>query len=238
VKSYLKLLESNFKELLRDRVEIIWTIVFPLVVLFVFGFVSGSDGFSGKISIVVAITIMQLNINAGVRLLSLKDTGALKTLGATPLRRSTFLASEATYRMLITLVQCIVLMIAGMVSFGVTVEGNPLVLASSVVLGSFVFFTVGYALTAILPSAPVAGNVFMLLTFLFIIFSGLFFPLASLPDWLSSVLEYLPLNQNEVAMRTTILGGPLFDDTMIKALVSQLAYLGIFGFLATRFKWS
>lgn len=238
MKSYLKLLESNFKELLRDRVEIIWTTVFPLVVLFVFGVVSGTDGFSGKISIVVAITIMQLNINAGVRLLSLKDTGALRTLGATPLRRSTFLASEATYRMLITLVQCVLLMIAGMIAFDVTIEGNLLVLILWAVLGSFIFFTVGYALAAILPSAPVAGNVFMLITFLFIIFSGLFFPLDSLPGWLTSVLEYLPLNQNEIATRMTILGEPLFDYTVVKALLSQLAYLGTFGFLATRFRWS
>lgn len=238
MKGYLKLLQSNFKELFRDRVEIIWTIVFPLVVLFVFGFVSGSDGFSGRISIVVAITIMQLNINAGVRLLSLRDTGALKTLGATPLRRSTFLASEATYRMLITLVQCVLLLVTGMIVFDVTIEGNPLILILWVVLSSFVFFAVGYALTAILPSAPVAGNVFMLLTFLFIIFSGLFFPLDSLPGWLTSVLEYLPLNQNEIATRMTILGEPLFDHTVVKALLSQLAYLGTFGFLATRFKWS
>lgn len=238
MRSYRKLLGANFKELFRDRVEIIWTIVFPLVVLFIFGFVSGSEGFSARISIVLAITIMQLNINAGVRLLSLRDTGALKTLGATPLRRTTFLASEATYRMLITLVQCVVLMIAGMIFFDVTIEGNPLMLAFWIVLGCFVFFTIGYALTAVLPSAPVAGNVFMLLTFLFIVFSGLFFSLSALPDWLASALEYLPLNQNELSMRRVILGEPLFDATMGRLLLVQLAYLAVFGFLATRFKWS
>lgn len=238
MKGYGKLLESSFKELLRDRMEIIWTLIFPLAVLFLFGFVSGSEGFSARISIVLAITIMQLNINAGVRLLSLRDTGALKTLGATPLRRPTFLASEATYRMVITVLQCLVLMVVGMIVFDVSVAGNPLALAGWVVLGAFVLFTIGYALTALLSSAPVAGNVFMLLTFLFIVFSGLFFPLDALPGWLTSALEFLPLNQNEIAMRATILDAPTADGTLTRALLSQLAYLGVFGLLATRFKWS
>lgn len=236
--AYGMLLRAHGIELLRDKLEIVWTLIFPLVVLFVFGFVTGSEGFSARVSIVVAITLMQLNINAGVRLLSLRDTGALKTLGATPLRRPTFLASEATYRMLVTLAQSVILVVAAMFFFDVRVEGNPLFLAMEIALGSLVFFTLGYALASIMGTATVAGNAFMLLTFLFIIFSGLFFSLASLPNWASNILQYLPLNQNELVMRLIITGQPLLTEQVLVATLVELGYLALFGAFASRFRWS
>jgi ABC-2 type transport system permease protein len=124
------------------------------------------------------------------------------------------------------------------VGFGLRPTLGGAAVASAVcVVGLFVFSGIGFALASLIETEAVVSDVISGLTLPFTLFSGVFFPLDSLPGWLSAFCEVLPSTLMVDAVRKSLL-----YDAGIGGVAPSLAGLllwgaATFGVSVRLFRW-
>jgi len=89
------------------------------------------------------------------------------------------------------------------------------------VLGALMFISLGYVVASFVPTEESANMVTSILQFPLMFLSGIFFPIAFMPQWLQPVAALLPLTYLGDALRQTMVGGaayaPLYVDVLVLA---------------------
>lgn len=169
---------------------------------------------------ILAMALMQLGIFAAIPLVAQREKQILKRLGATPLARSTLVGSNVFMRLLIALVQTVIIVGIGALLFGVSVL-QPLAVAALVVLGAVTFVSIGYVIASYARTEDSANTLASVVQFPLMFLSGIFFPIAFMPQWLQPVAAFLPLTYLGDALRQTMVGGaayaPLYVDVLVLA---------------------
>jgi ABC-2 type transport system permease protein len=188
------------------------------------------------------MAIMQSGIFGVVfSLIRYKTGGVLRRLRATPIGPSHFLVGQIATRLIVTVLQTYVLLIAGVLVLGVSIgDGtavNWLDLTILAIFGGALFNTMGLAVSGWAKSEDVAAPVANIISLPMMFLSGVFFPLEILPGWLASVSRFFPLTYLADGMREITVNG-----SSIATLGPELAGLGawtaVVFLLATRlFRW-
>jgi ABC-2 type transport system permease protein len=169
---------------------------------------------------ILAMALMQLGIFAAIPLVAQREKQILKRLGATPLARSTLVGSNVFMRLLIALVQTLIIVGIGVLLFGVSVL-QPLAVAALVILGAVTFVSIGYVIASYARTEDSANTLASVVQFPLMFLSGIFFPIAFMPQWLQPVAALLPLTYLGDALRQTMVGGaayaPLYVDVLVLA---------------------
>jgi ABC-2 type transport system permease protein len=130
----------------------------------------------------------------------------LKKLATTPLSRATFVLAQIVGRGTLVLVQIALLLLVAVVGFGLhPTPGGAALTCVVCVVGLFVFSGIGFALASLIETEAVVSDVISGLALPFTLFSGVFFPLDSLPSWLSAFCELLPSTLMVDAVRASLL---------------------------------
>ena len=201
------------------------------------------EGFRGfLVPGVAAMAIMQSGIFGVVfSLIRYKTGGVLRRLRATPIGPSHFLVGQIATRLIVTVLQTYVLLIAGVLVLGVSIgDGtavNWLDLTILAIFGGALFNTMGLAVSGWAKSEDVAAPVANIISLPMMFLSGVFFPLEILPGWLANVSRFFPLTYLADGMREITVNG-----SSIATLGPELAGLGawtaVVFLLATRlFRW-
>ncbi len=187
---------------------------------------------------ILAMSLMQLGLSAtATPLVSLREEGVLRRLGATPLPRWQLISGQLLMRLTIGLVQAALIIGLGLSVFHVHIQWYYLALAGMTVLGALSFIGMGYLIAALAKSVESASGISSAVNFPMMFLSGVFFPIALLPAFLAPVVKALPLTYLADGFRQISVGGtPLFP---IWVDVAVLAGWGIVcTALASRFfKW-
>jgi len=186
----------------RNPASTFFTIVFPLIFLFVFVGVFGNQELTNGTPVanvyvagllalqIVSATTMNLAITTTMR----REGGMLKRVRGTPLAPWVFLMAQAVGAFVIALAAAILMNLAGWLVFGVNVVPETLVsLGITILIGSASFSMLGLALSIIIPSqnaAPAIANA-ILLPLYFI--SGVFIPDEQIPGWISDLAGFFPI---------------------------------------------
>jgi ABC-2 type transport system permease protein len=135
----------------------------------------------------------------------------LKKLSTTPLGRGTFVLAQILGRGSLVTVQGALLLAVALFGFGLrpTLSG-ALSTALVCAVGLFVFSGIGFALASLIETEAVVNDVISGLTLPFTLFSGVFFPLDTLPPALVKVCALLPSTLMVDAVRSTLLYGAGF----------------------------
>ena len=169
---------------------------------------------------ILAMALMQLGVFAAIPLVGQREKQILKRLAATPLARSTLVGSNVFTRLLIAIVQTLIIVGIGAVLFGVSVL-QPLAVAALVVLGAVTFVSIGYVIASYARTEDSANTLASVVQFPLMFLSGIFFPIAFMPQWLQPVAALLPLTYLGDALRQTMVGGaayaPLYVDVLVLA---------------------
>ncbi len=169
---------------------------------------------------ILAMALMQLGVFAAIPLVAQREKQILKRLSATPLARSTLVGSNVFTRLLIAVVQTLIIVGIGAVLFGVSVL-QPLAVAALVVLGAVTFVSIGYVIASYARTEDSANTLASVVQFPLMFLSGIFFPIAFMPQWLQPVAAFLPLTYLGDALRQTMVGGaayaPLYIDVLVLA---------------------
>ena len=131
---------------------------------------------------ILAMSLMQLGLFAtATPLVSLREEGVLRRLGATPLPRWQLISGQLLMRLTIGMAQAVLIVGISVAAFNVRVQGNFLALAGLTLLGALTFIGMGYLIAALARSVESAGGISSAINFPMMFLSGIFFPLAFLP---------------------------------------------------------
>jgi ABC-2 type transport system permease protein len=191
---------------------------------------------------IVAMSIMQLGIFGVVfALVQFRQQGVLRRLKAAPVNPAQFLFAQISTRLSISVLQTLILLVAGMILFDLAVGDGGVVswllVIALAVFGGILFVTMGLAISGVARTEEVAAPVTNLVSMPMMFLSGVFFPLDALPGVVTVVTQFLPLTFLADAIRAVVTDGAGISD-----IWSELAGLAAWTVLvfaaATRvFRW-
>lgn len=203
MKSLSKMTWMEAKLFLREPVGAFFTLVFPLMMLFLFGSIYGnepSEYFNGYGTIDISVPAYTAMIIATTGLMGLvitistyREKGVLRRLRTTPISPLVILAAQVIVLFLMTLFGMVLLVIAGKLVYQIRFEGNILSVLGGFVLCSLSFFAFGFILASLMPTARTAQVVGMVLLYPMLFLSGAGFPRELLPEAIKKISTYLPL---------------------------------------------
>ncbi len=150
-----------------------------------------------------------------------REQKILKRILATPLKVRTFFIAQIISYLLLSVLQSIVIVGAGILLFNANVYGNFLGLLVLVVIANIVFLNLGFIVGAIAKNVRAADGLANAVSMPMMFLSGTFFPRENLPSVMAAVVKYLPLSPLLDAMR-----GVALEAKPFWAFPTELAILG------------
>jgi ABC-2 type transport system permease protein len=234
----------------RSPTSVFFTVLLPLIFLFIFTGLFGSETIEeyGGIKVstyyvpgiitlaVVSATLQSLAIN----LTEARESGRLKRIRSTPLPAWAFVAGRVGNLFLISVAMVVLVTLIGHFLFDVAIPTETIpALVVTLVVGAFCFSSLGFALTAAIPTqeaaAPIANVVLLPLYFL----SGVFIPDNQIPDGVLHIADVFPIRHFFLAFfegydPNTVGAGFAWGDLAVLALWGAVGLA-----LAARyFRWS
>jgi ABC-2 type transport system permease protein len=183
---------------------VFFTVMLPLIFLFIFATIFGNDTISARGGIktttyyvpaiitlaVIAATTQSLALN----LVDDREGGILKRIRGTPLPSPVFIAGRVGNSLVISVLMVVLVAVLGRLVYGVSLPTGrlPAVLVTLAV-GAFSFCCLGFALTTIIPSedaAPAISNATVLPLYFI---SGVFIPDSEIPSGVLAVADIFPI---------------------------------------------
>lgn len=122
-----------------------------------------------------------------------REDKILKRINSTPLPSSYFILAELISRLLLAIVQITLIILVGTKIFGAHIIGSYWTLYALSLLGSLLFQSIGFAVAGLSKTTDAADGMATAVTIPMMFLAGVFFPIDSLPTWIHSIVQYLPL---------------------------------------------
>jgi ABC-2 type transport system permease protein len=246
MKSLLKMTWMEFKLFMREPVGAFFTLVFPLMMLFLFGSIYGnkpSQYFNGLGTIDISIPAYTAMIIATSGLMSVtitmaayREKGVLRRLRTTPVSPISILAAQVIVVFVMTLLGMFLLIIAGKLVYQVKFEGHALSVLGGFVLSSLSFFGLGFILAGVMPNARTAQIVGLVCLYPMLFLSGAGFPRELLPDTIKKVSAFLPLTYVVNLLRGLWIGEAWSAHLLDVGVLIGMLILGVI-ISAKTFRW-
>lgn len=187
----------------RSPAAVFFTVLFPVIFLLIFSSLFGGEtieelGIKTTVyyvpGIITLAVVSAALVSTAIRLVELRESGRLKRVRGTPLPTWAFVAGRFGNSLTLSVLMVVVVAAIGRVLYDVPIPTNTLpALLVTLLVGAFAFCTLGFALTALIPSedaAPAVTNVAVLpLYFL----SGVFIPQSEIPEGVLHFSEAFPI---------------------------------------------
>ncbi len=237
---------TEIKLFLREPIGAFFTLVFPLMMLFLFGTIYGNEpsplfyGYGTVDVSVPAYTAMIIGttgiMGLTITISTYRENGILRRLRVTPLRPYIILIAQVAVNFLMTAAGMLLLILAGKLVYDLRFDGNVLNVALAFMLSSLSFFSLGFVLAAVMPNARTAQVVGMVIFYPMLFLSGAGMPLEILPDKVRNISKFLPLTYVVTLLRGLWTGGTWDQhNTEVIVLVTLLA-VGVL-ISAKAFRW-
>jgi ABC-2 type transport system permease protein len=204
MKSLLKMIWMEAKLFLREPVGAFFTLVFPLMMLFIFGSIYGTKPIPGSAdsqsaigSLIPTFSAMALGITGlmpvTITLATYRENGILRRLRTTPVGPLVVMSAQVVVAFGMTCLGVLLLVLAGKLVYHVRFTGNALSSIAGFILGGLSFFGIGFVLAGVLPNARTAQVVAMVLLYPMLILSGAAWPRELMPLTVQKISAFLPL---------------------------------------------
>ena len=205
----------EIKTFMRQRESVVFTLLFPVLLLFIFGSV-----FKGKVSNEVSFSqyflagmIASALVNTGFQQLAImipieRDFGTLKRLRGTPMSLSSYFIGKIISVVFSMFVQIILLLIFGITLFHLHLPSTPekwVRLLILTLLGTLTATILGIAFSAVPKTGKGASAVVSPIVIILQFFSGVFFVFTTLPHWMQQFAAIFPLKWLTQGMRSVFL---------------------------------
>jgi ABC-2 type transport system permease protein len=158
-----------------------------------------------------------------------------KQLSLTPLTKTEWLLSKIVWYVILTIISFFLMTLTGTLGFGAHLTFS-LGIIPILVLGPFLFVSLGMLVGTVSKSVESAAVVGNLVTFPMMFLSGTFFPVATMPAYLQSVAHILPLFYVIDGLNNVMLYGN-YSAALIDVGVLLVLSAVIFALAARFFKW-
>jgi ABC-2 type transport system permease protein len=244
----------EIKQFSRQRESVVFTMLFPLILLAIFGSVF-QDTIAPGVTFsqyFVAGMIASALVNTGFQQIAIyipieRDLGALKRLRGTPMPATSYFIGKAILVTFSMVVQVGLLLAAGVAFFGVnlpTQSSKWLTFAALIIVGSLVSTILGVAFSSVPKNARSASAIVSPVVIVLQFFSGVFFIFSDLPQWMQQVAAIFPLKWLTQGMRSVFLSDGFatrevagnWETGRTFAIIGLWLVIGTF-FAVRTFKW-
>jgi ABC-2 type transport system permease protein len=246
MKGLLKMTWMEAKLFLREPMSAFFTLVFPLIYLFMYGAISGNKptpmyGGRGTIdaaipSLTAVIISMAGLMSTTITMATYRENGVLRRLRTTPVSPLVVLAAQVIVVFAMTCLGMLLLIAAGRLVYHVRFEGNAFSVLAGFVLSSLSFFGIGFILAGTMPTARTAQVAGMVLLYPMMFLSGAFFPVELLPAAVQKVSAFMPLTYVVNLLSGLWIGQPWGDHLLDVGVLAGMLLLGIIISVKT-FRW-
>ncbi|HUQ57259.1 ABC transporter permease [Lentzea sp.] len=239
----LRIVEIEARLFVRDRLNSLFAVVFPCLLLLALGAVpalreplpefGGQRFIDSYLSSLVVFTLGFIGLQRVPTVVATyREKGVLRRLSTTPMHPARLLAGQMVVNFAAAILSVLLTIVVAYVVFDVDLPHHPLGLACAVLLGGAGTFALGLVIAALAPNARAAGGwataVFMLLMFL----GGVYLPRFMLPSSIKEIGSYTPPGV-EAVQQAWLGTAPDWRHLAIMGLVSLVA-----GTVAARtFRW-
>ena len=244
--NFIKITKIEFKLYLREFMSVFFAIVFPIMMLLIFGSIYGnepSDFFKGHGAVDVLVPSYICMIIAVNGLMSLPLTIAdyrnkkiLKRFKATPLNPRDILLSQYIVMFVMTIIGTTIMILFGKVVFNLHFLGSLLPTLIAFVLISISMFSIGLLIAGVSPNSKVANIIAYIIYFPMLFLSGATLPLEMMPAEVLRVSNVLPLTYAVKLLQGVWLGESLGSHLTNIAVLGGV-FVVLTGLAIALFKW-
>ncbi len=246
MKSLLKMSWMEAKLFLREPASAFFTLVFPVMYLFLFGMISGNEPtpqFGGQRTIdasipgLTAVIICMTGLmSTTMTMATYREKGILRRLRTTPVSPLIVLAAQVVVVFAMTCLGMLMLIAVGVLVYHVRFDGNVLSMLAGFILSSLSFFGIGFILAGTMPTVRTAWVVAMVLLYPMMLLSGAFFSVEILPAAVQKVSAFIPLTYVVNLLRGLWFGEPWGAHLLDVGVLAGMLVLGII-ISAKTFRW-
>ena len=157
----------------------------------------------------VIITIMGILLTA-LNVVREKEIGTIEQLNVIPITKAQFIIGKLVPFLLVGIVQFTLGTIIAVSLFSLHIEGSIFLLYIMIFVYLFVILGIGFFISLISETQSQAMFVSLFCMFIFILMSGIFTPIESMPYWAQKIVMVNPTYYMVDAMRLIILKGSTF----------------------------
>lgn len=240
---FRKMTMIQFKLFLRQPVALFFTIIFPTLLLLLFGFIWGNEpGFAGPYGyvdlqvpalagiVIGTVAFMSIPIATATA----REQKILRRYKATPMPPAVYIAADVVVNFLVALLGMAALVIVGKLVFNLHFSGNWIAVIGGFSLSALAFITAGYLLASLAPTARVAQVLGQVIFFPMMFLSGAAIPLSIMPESIQKISEWLPLTHAVKLLQDLWLGAGW--NTTAVVVLAVLLVAG-YGLSSRAFRW-
>jgi ABC-2 type transport system permease protein len=245
----------EIKQFTRQRESVVFTLLFPLILLAIFGSVfkdTIAPGVTFSQYFVAGMVASGL-VNSGFQQLAItipmeRDYGSLKRLRGTPMPVASYFIGKSILVFVSMILQVILLLAGGYFFFGLNMPTDLskwLTFSWLIILGTASSTILGIAFSVVPKSGRGASAVVSPVVIILQFFSGVFFIFTQLPSWMQQVAAIFPLKWLTQGMRSVFLPDSFAANEVAKSwetgrtFIILVIWLVVGFFISLRtFKWS
>ena len=244
----------EIKQFMRQRESVVFTLLFPLILLAIFGSVFKNTIAPGVTfsQYFVAGMVASGLINTGFQQLAIyipveRDFGTLKRLRGTPMPIASYFIGKTFLVFVSMILQVILLLAGGYFFFGLNMPTDVskwFTFTWLIILGTATSTVLGIAFSVIPKSGRGASAVVSPVVIILQFFSGVFFIFTQLPSWMQYVAAIFPLKWLTQGMRSVFLPDTFATHEVAKSWETGRTFIILLAWLiagvliaARTFKW-
>jgi ABC-2 type transport system permease protein len=157
---------------------------------------------------IMAMTVM-MSVMTGlpVAISQEKEIGTMDGMMVAPVNRLSILLGKTIAQTARGLIQGVIILALAIGLFGVTIQGNILLVFALLLLGVFSFVGLGIVVTSFTKDQETAQMLMMTLMFPMMFLGGVFFPIQQMPWYMQTISQFLPLTYASDALRKVMVLG-------------------------------
>lgn len=201
----------------REPIAFFFTLIFPVLLLAMYGIIWGNAPGSGyyqdygyidmQLPALTAVIIGTVGLmSVPVSVATNREQKILRRFKATPMRPLTYIAADVAVNYLVALVGMAAVIVVGALVFNLRFAGSLPAFFVGFTLATLAFIAIGYIVASLAPTARVAQVVGQLIFFPMMFLSGATLPLFLMPEGVQQVAQWLPLTQLVVLLQELWLG--------------------------------
>ena len=178
--------------------------------------------------LVFLVTMIGVFVNS-MNIAREKEIGTIDQLNVTPITKTHFIAGKLIPMMIIALLELTFGLIISKYIFGVPIVGSLGVIYLFAVVYLVIMLSIGLIISSRSDTQQQAMFVAYFLIMIFLFLSGLFTPIASMPNWAQLLTKLIPISYFIEVLRNTMLKGSTFFDQIHSFLILLIyAFLTFF----------
>jgi ABC-2 type transport system permease protein len=246
MRSLWKMTLTELKLYLREPIAAFFTLVFPVMLLLIFGSIYGNEPeelFGGRGTVDMSVPAYMAMIIGTVGMLSTsinvatsRELGILRRYRATPLRPWVILVATVVVNFVMTFLGTVLLIVVARLLYELRFEGDALGVLAGFVLSALSFFSLGFVIAGLAPTARVAQVAGMLIFYPMLFLSGAGMPKEIMPEGVRTISSYLPLTHVVDLLQGMWFGEPWADHLGEVAILAAVLVVGS-AVAARVFRW-